>query len=532
MVLPLVLLPALLPAAASAQVHDHAMPALSLDSLTRPISIRSQIGVAHDSAGRLPVAAQRYYDQGLALLHNYVWMDASRSFNEVLRLAPGNALASLGLSYSFDALNLRSLAREQLATAAAAATTPHDRRHVELRQMELRAEDAPNDAALVRTYRSALDAALTEFPADEELWLLRGLAEANVPGDRGQGSAAGSVRYYEQVLRLAPENLAAHHYLAHAFENSGDTARALDAATHYAERAASVPHAHHMVGHDLRRAGRIREAIAQFEQADQLERAYFAAEGIAPETDWHYEHNLDLLGTSYQYAGQLRQASTLLRRAFELPSANLVQIVNKRQWPLMLRLAGRRDEAMTAAIWLASHPNAVVQAIGHIETAHVLLMRGDRVKAATSANAAVALLRTRPAGGGLADIPLRLLQGEFLLRQGEWARADTLLTTAIADARVSQGPDEWAQALFMMEWVATTAREAGDWSLADTIARLMLAHDPSYGGSHFATALVAVHAGDHTRAQIEFLEARRLWAQADPDFAPRLIVDRAIEKKH
>ena len=42
-----------------------------------------------------------------------------------------------------------------------------------------------------------------------------------------------------------------------------------------------MPHAVHMHGHELRRLGRINEAIARFEAADKLERAYVAREKIS-----------------------------------------------------------------------------------------------------------------------------------------------------------------------------------------------------------------------------------------------------------
>ncbi|MGC4080649.1 MAG: hypothetical protein QM736_00650 [Vicinamibacterales bacterium] len=515
----------------TAQPHseNHGVPVLTVDALTRPIALRVGIGTAHDRASaRLSPDVQPYYDQGLALLHNYVWLDAARSFNQVLRLAPQTPLAQIGLSYAYDALNLRSLARQQLDAAATGAASPHDRAHVELRQLEMQAEDAPADRSRQQAYRNALDRTLAIFPGDGELWLLRGMAEAAAPGDRGQGSTSASIPYFTHARELAPDDVAAHHYLAHACENSGDFPCALDAAGRYAARASAVPHAHHMVGHDLRRTGHIADAIAAFERADDLQRAYVKAEGMPAEIDWHYEHNLDLLGTSYQYVGRIRRASQLLQAGFDIPSANLVQIVNKRQWPLLLRLSGQTDDAMTAARWFIAHANTVVQAIGHIEAAHVLMMRGHLAEAADDANEAVALLKTRPPGGALADVPLRLLQGEFLLRQGQRHRAEPLLRSALADARRAQGPDEWAQTLFMLEWVAAVARDVGAWDLAETLAHQMLEHDGAYGGSHYAMALVEEHLGHHLRADAEFREARARWADADPDFGPRRIIDAAL----
>lgn len=503
----------------AAQPHSsHGVPALTSEVLQRQIGLRQGVGVAHDEIASLPPRAQQYYDQGLALLHNYMWIDAARSFTEMLRLAPGHVMGSIGLSYAYEGLNMRSVARETVAQARrAGSSNAHQAAHIRIRELDLATQEPNAPPSAGTAYRAALDEAIKAMPGDVELLLMRGVASSNVPGDRGQGSRAESIRFYEEALRAAPDSFAAHHYLTHAYENLGNVSQALASAQRYAERATAVPHAHHMLAHNLRRVGRIAEAIAQFEGADRAERAYFAAEAIVPETDWHFEHNLDLLGTSYQYVGQVRKASAALRAGFDLPTTNLVQAVNKRQWPLMLRLLGRTDEAFTAAAVLAGYPHPVVKAIGHIETAHVWMARRDPSRAAAEVNAAVAALKN-VAGAGLADVPMRIVQGEFLLRTGQAAKGKPMLEDAIRRARSQRGPDEWSQALFAMEAVATAARDAGAWDLAAFAATNMLDHDPSYGGTHLALALVAQHAGDRETAVRESQAAKRLWADADLDF--------------
>ena len=461
------------------------------------------------------------YDQGLALLHNYVWIDAARSFAEVLRLAPGNVMGSIGLSYAYEGLNMRTAARDTIAQVRrSAGDNPHDAAHLRVRELDLAAQAPGAPASAFAAYRTGLDEAIAQHPDDVELLLFRGVAASGVPGDRGQSGTLDSVKYFEQVLRISPASFAAHHYLTHAYENAGNVTQALQSAEMYAGAAAAVPHAHHMFGHDLRRVGRITEAITQFETADRLERQYFDTEQVVPETDWHYEHNLDLLGTSYQYIGQVQKAQVLLHAAFDLPTSNLVQAVNKRQWPLMLRLLGRNDAALSAAGILASYPHPVVQAIGQIETAHAWMAKGDMAKAAAAANAALAAVRSATEGAGLADVPMRIVQGEFLLRQGQRERGRQMLEEAIRRARAMRGPDEWTQALFELESITNAARGAGDWDLAANASSQMLAHDAAYGGSHLAMAFSAQHAGDKAAASRECLEARRLWADADADFPP------------
>src|SRR5581483_7602856 len=141
---------------------------------------------------------------------------------------------------------------------------------------------------------------------------------------------------------------------------------ALAAGATYAKMAAGVPHARHMFGHNLRRAGRIDEAIAEFAAADDLERRYFEAARIGPEYDWHFQHNLDLLATSYQYAGRMAKAEPLFRESFAIASKLIVQEYNKREWPVYLIARGRAREALDAAQSMAAHPSPLVSAGGHV----------------------------------------------------------------------------------------------------------------------------------------------------------------------
>jgi tetratricopeptide (TPR) repeat protein len=378
------------------------------------------------------------------------------------------------------------------------------------------AEDAPGDTAKLDAYRAALDQALAKYPNDAELWLQRGQAESPDPAERGQGSAAGSIRFYEKALAIRPEDFAAEHYLTHACENSGRTKDALTYGAAYAKMAPAVPHARHMHGHNLRRLGRIDEAIGEFVAADALESAYVAAEHIPVEYDWHYQHNLDLLATSYQYIGQMEKAETLMKASFAIPSALVGQEFNKREWPAFLIARGRPREALEAANVLAAHRSPVVSATGHVAAGQARLALGQFKEAADEANAALRLMRASPEGAGLVATPLQTLQGEFFLRTGQKAKGRPLLEEVARKVRAAPGPDAWTQALFTLEGIARAAREAGDWEFAGWAARQMVEHDPSYAGSHYAVALVAEHNGDARTAGVERALVEKYWSRADP----------------
>jgi hypothetical protein len=109
------------------------------------------------------------------------------------------------------------------------------------------------------------------------------------------------------------------------------------------------------------------------------------------------------------------------------------------------------------------------------------------------------------------------LRAELLLRDGERAEGARILDRVAGELRAALGPDAWIQALFRLEALSRLARDVGEWELAAVLARQMLEHDPAYGGSHLAAALVAEHRGDRAAAARSFAAAERCWAEADDD---------------
>ncbi len=104
-----------------------------------------------------------------------------------------------------------------------------------------------------------------------------------------------------------------------------------------------------MWGHDLRRVGRVDDAIAQFLKTDALERAYYEAEKIDPALDWHHAHNLDLLASCYQHKGQMKLAEKTLRESASAARRRArTARSTMRELPNFLIHRGRYDEALEA----------------------------------------------------------------------------------------------------------------------------------------------------------------------------------------
>jgi len=502
----------------------HEIPKVPTELLTRPVTLAKGIGHAHDVVATKSKSAQAFYDQGLAYLHSYVWIEAARSLNQALRDDPSLAVAYAGLSVALTELNAPVEARASIerARTLAAKANDHDRRHVEARRLQMAAEEHPSDAAL-SAYRAALDQALQSFPNDQELWLLRGIAESPDPADRGQGGVAGSIRFYDKARTLAPADDAPLHFLTHAYENTRDSQNALGPSDQYAKAAYAIPHAQHMRGHVLLGRGLVADAVPSFESADRIERGYLAKERIPAEYEWHHEHNLDLLGASYAYLGRMQKAEQVLKEAFDLPTALAVQAFNKRNYPAFLTSRTRFDAARAAAAALVAHPSSFARVAGHMEDGRALMARRNGRPPAppqstvTAINAALTEIRSSPPVGGFAATPFAVLQGEFFLRTNQRAKGEPMLREAVRKLRILTGPDAHMDGVFTLEAIARAMRDTGEWDLAAWIAGQMLEYDANYGGSHFASVLAVEHAGNKKDARTAFAAAARLWSTADAD---------------
>jgi tetratricopeptide (TPR) repeat protein len=351
-----------------------------------------------------------------------------------------------------------------------------------------------------------------------ELLLLVGRAQDPSHAAHGMAAGSGAIGFYERALKQAPNYFATHHYLTHAYENINRPDRALAHAGAFVRLASAIPHAHHMHGHVLRRVGRMGEALDAFKKADELGSQYLTAERIAAEYDWHYRHNLDLLGTSHQYLGQMRAAETVLRRAFEMPpTVRTSEELNRREWPTFLLARGRPQDAMAAARSLSKHPLPLVRALADIVTSRSLSALKRHEEAAEAGNRALRQMRAAGTSGGVLVPDFQLAQGEHLIRSGQTDAARSMLRDTAAKLRAQAGPDAWVQALFALEIIGRLAREHGDWALAAEMTDAMRSHDPEYAGTWYAAALVAEHRGAREPAVGAFKQAMQRWAGADQD---------------
>src|SRR5438132_990328 len=381
-----------------------------LEILQRPVTLRTGIGELHEKVSTHSPEAQSFYDQGIAYVHSYVWMEAARSFHQALRLDPNLAMAYLGLTDAFIGL-------QDVATASATL----------------------------------------------------------------------------------------------------ERANALEESALYARMAPAIPHAHHMHGHALMRTGRTEEAITEFLKTKELEENYYRSEKIPARYDWHHAHNLTLLAMSYQSLGQMKSAEALFHEAFSSPAYTDFLEYNRKCWPEFLLSRRRYQEALLAARELTQSAWPLARLAGHTLAGQALLGAGSVAEAKEELTLAERETERLPARA-VAALPYpTTLRTDILLQEKNTAEGEPLTMDVATSVLAMPGPDAWMAAVFELESMAQSARNAGDWELASFLAQQMILHNLNYAGGHFAYGLAAEHSGKSSEARQAFATAEKLWVKADRD---------------
>ncbi len=495
--------------------------------LERPVLLHEGLGPVHEKVTTSSLEAQRYYDQGLAYLHSYVWIEAARSFNQALRLDPKMAMAYLGLSRTYSGLTDPKAAREALQKAQALAPSVEEweRHRIQLRAQQLEAIEDIDNIAKLEAYRKAIDTELVKRPNDIELLLIRGNAEEGFASGRGQRGLPTAVPFYDRVVKLQPDNPAAQHYLVHTYEAIGMPEEAVKHGEVYARVTPNIAHAQHMYGHDLLHVHRNAEAVMQFHKAQQIEEAYYREEHIDVKYDWHHIHNQDLLSISHAFMGQMKDAEALWREAFAAPATSGLWEAYQAKWPEFLLERGRPQEALLAAQELAAGRWPVGRTMGHILAgrAYVHLNQLDQTDAELTAaeKEAVQIEEVNPEP--LLPHPrtypvfaLKLLKTELALRRGQ-QEAEPAMRDLLLKAKEGFRSADATGSLFLIQLAAEDCRNLKKWDLAQFAAEQMLGFDANYAGGHYEMGMVKLQTGQVDAAHTELGKAIELWKNADSD---------------
>ena len=478
---------------------------VSRELMQRPAALTPVPGHLHQKVSTGDADAQAYYDQGIAWLASYVWVEAARSLHEALRHDPELAMAHLMLAKAYAGAEAADDAREHLKRASELAAgekvTPKEAKWIALgvMQSEAVAAGGKERAGKHEAYKKAIDDLIKMDPDDPFAWILRGNAEEPGAWGRGQVGGVGSIAFYEAALRRDPDNLAAHHFLVHSYENIGRHEEASEHGRIYADAAPGVPHAQHMYGHVLPRLGQWQEALKRFGEADRLEREYYKAEGIGAEEDWHHGHNLQLLGMVQLRLGNDAEAERLFKEAFELPQRSRQRGgTNLMAWPEFLMLRGRFDEAARIGRELQANDRPFDRFAGAVIASEALLAQGlvkESRDTRRRADKAYADIRRAVRGTPYESLTpsylgpvVRMLDAQLALHGGKGSDGGKDLLKIADDLAGNPRFDAWGEGLFRLERAAAEAVRAGQPKVAEQLVERMHRIDPDFVSAAIKTA--------------------------------------------
>jgi tetratricopeptide (TPR) repeat protein len=239
-------------------------------------------------------------NQGLAMFHNFHYIDAVRSFEQALRINPNLPetkafLALAYLSFSGD-ISGYLYAVQQLA---------------ELKQMSLNAKQS----AWLNFTEAYVFSGPGTFPLQGAFTSLLRITQNDIEAITLGGwlSQYGSIDSYKKALVLDPNHVGASHYLTHLYESRNDFKTALSYGEMHAKLAPQGGHAQHMFGHILPMIGDLDLALVQFLKADKIHKDWAAKYNYDIHYDWHTSHNFHLLGVTYLAKKQYNEAADTLK---------------------------------------------------------------------------------------------------------------------------------------------------------------------------------------------------------------------------
>jgi tetratricopeptide (TPR) repeat protein len=308
----------------------------------RPPSLMPGLGEVHHPVSTTNSDAQRFFDQGLALVYGFNHDEAVRSFKRAGELDPQLAMAYWGIALALGPnINMEVDAEHekgayeavQKAVSLTAKTSEPERAYIEALAKRYSNDPKADLKKLSVDYKNAMADVARRFPDDldaatlyaESLMDLRPWQLWSGDGKPAEGTEE-IVAVLEYVLRRNPGHTGANHYYIHAVEASPHPEWALPSAVRLKVLAPAAGHLVHMPAHIDIRTGDYEAAARSNAYAAEADREYFKAtgeHGMYP--IMYYSHNLHFLAVANAMQGRYQDA----RRAADQLNAHLGQYLQE-----------------------------------------------------------------------------------------------------------------------------------------------------------------------------------------------------------
>ena len=342
------------------------------------------LGDVHHPVTTKNPEAQKFFDQGLALIWAFNHDEALLSFQRAAELDPDCAMAYWGIALAVGPnyndpepdLNREKTAWDavQQGLSLSSKISPAERDYLTALATRYTNEPKPDLKQFALFYKTAMGTLVQKYPDDLDAAVLYAEGAMDLhpwqlwtaDGKPAEGTEE-IVSTLESVLKRNPNHIGANHFYIHAVEASPHPERALASAERLAKLAPQAGHLVHMPGHIYIRTGDYAGAVRANEDAADVDRQYiqkFNVTGMYPAM--YYSHNLHFLAVAASMEGRFTEADNaavqlvgntapLLKdipmvESF-LPTRMLV-LVRFHRWDEVLKLPEPDAAALTTrAIW-------------------------------------------------------------------------------------------------------------------------------------------------------------------------------------
>src|SRR5262245_39900506 len=349
---------------------------------SEPAKLIPGLSNLHHPVSTQNAEAQKFFDQGLALIYGFNHEEARRSFERAAQLDPKLAMAywgvalAVGPNYNEAEIDPSRLLAADRALEKAKELAPNasekERGYIEAlaKRFQLKTDlkkcavDYKDSmAALHKKYPDDVDAAVLYADSLMNLTPWQLWAKDGKPAE----NTAEIVSVLEAAIQRDPNHIGANHLYIHAVEASKTPGRALPSAEKLGKLAPAAGHLVHMPSHIYIRTGDYAEAAKANEDAAKVDLEYIKRTGVqGMYPAMYYSHNLHFLVESYNRSGNYEAAAQAAKRLAEnvsphikempmleafLPSTMYVQLRFNR-WDEVLKLREPAKEMpITNALW-------------------------------------------------------------------------------------------------------------------------------------------------------------------------------------
>jgi len=283
--------------------HHHLDPNEKLGTVSFPTSCASGV--------------QRSFERGVALLHSFLYDEAYRQFQSVVKQDTQCAIAYWGEAMSLfhqlwsrpEESDLKEGWDLVRTGETIGAKTQRERDYIDALASFYRDYDKLEYEQRCRAYSQAMDRVYQRYPKDHEAAVFYSLSLlAWAPdAETALANAKKAIAILNPLFAADPDDPGVAHYLIHAADDPRLARLGLPAARRYAQIAPASPHALHMPSHIFARLGLWQEDIqsnlATIEATQRPSAIHFGAE--------HQVHSMEFLEYAYLQIGEDGKAETI-----------------------------------------------------------------------------------------------------------------------------------------------------------------------------------------------------------------------------